>query len=107
MLSVECFPIRPSTYHLTPPPFAANLRGLTQNGPSSAAGNLFADIRKAPAVQSLARRVEHGGALPFPGVATSAQPFFAALLQKVFPRRPIVAVTENLKTQESCHHDLE
>jgi len=58
-------------------------------------------------VQSLARRVEHGGALPFPGVAPSAQPFFAALLQQLFPRRPIVVVTENLKIQESFQQDLE
>jgi transcription-repair coupling factor (superfamily II helicase) len=80
---------------------------LTQNESSSAAGNLFADIQMAPAVRSLAQHVEHGGALPFSGVTPSAQPFFAALLQKLFPRRPIVVVTENLKTQESVHQDLE
>lgn len=68
---------------------------------------MFADILKAPAVQTLARRVEHGGALAFSGVAASAQPFFAALLQKLFPRRPIVVVTENLKTQEGFQQDLE
>jgi len=58
-------------------------------------------------VEALARRVEHGGALFFSGVAASAQPFLAALLQKRFPRRPIVVVTENLRTQESFQQDLE
>ena len=68
---------------------------------------MFADILKAPAVQSLFRRVEHGGALSFAGVAGSAQPFFAALLQQTFPSRSIVVVAENLKTQESFQQDLE
>jgi transcription-repair coupling factor (superfamily II helicase) len=68
---------------------------------------LFADISKAPAVQSLARRLEHGGALTCAGVSQAAQPFFAALLRNIFPRRPIVVVTDNLKTQESFQQDLE
>ena len=58
-------------------------------------------------MQALARRVEAGGALTFSGVATPAQPFFAALLQKLLPQRPVVVVTENLKTQESFQQDLE
>ena len=58
-------------------------------------------------MHSLARRVESGGALVFSGVAASAQPFFAALLQKLFPLRPIVIVTKNLKTQESFQQDME
>jgi len=41
------------------------------------------------------------------GVSQAAQPFFAALLRKIFPRRPIVVVTDNLKTQESFQQDLE
>ena len=80
---------------------------LTQNRSSSAAGNLFADIAQTPAVQALARRLENGGALTFSGVAAPAQPFFAALLQKLFPQRPIVVVAENLKAQESFQQDLE
>jgi transcription-repair coupling factor (superfamily II helicase) len=51
--------------------------------------------------------VEQGGALMFSGVAASAQPFFAVLLQKIFPGRPVVVVTENLKIQESFQQDLE
>ena len=58
-------------------------------------------------MQDLAWRVEQGGALVFPRVAGPAQPFFAALLQKLFPHRPVVIVTENLKTQESFQQDLE
>jgi transcription-repair coupling factor (superfamily II helicase) len=80
---------------------------LAQNDPSSAAGNWFADILHTPAVQALARRLEAGGALVFSGVAAPAQPFFTALLGKLFPQRPIIIVTENLKTQESFHQDLE
>jgi len=58
-------------------------------------------------VQSLARQLEHGGALSFSGIAASAQPFFAALLRQIFPNRPIVIVTPDLKTQESFQQDIE
>ncbi|MEI7807048.1 MAG: transcription-repair coupling factor [Verrucomicrobiota bacterium] len=62
---------------------------------------------QTPAVQTLARRLEHGGARSFSGVAASAQPFFAALVQQIFPQKSVVIVTENLKTQESIQQDLE
>ena len=81
--------------------------GLAQNAAASATSSLFADILKAPAVQGLAQRLEHGGVLTCAGVSQAAQPFFAALLQKFFPQRPIVIVTDNLKTQESFQQDLE
>lgn len=58
-------------------------------------------------MQSLARRLAVGGALSCPGVAAPAQPFLAAALRPVFPTRPIVVVTENLKAQESVQQDLE
>jgi transcription-repair coupling factor (superfamily II helicase) len=80
---------------------------LAQNESSSAAGNLVADIANSFTGQALARLVENGGALPFPGVTASAQPFFAALLQQLFPQRPIVIVADNLRTQESFQQDLE
>jgi len=80
---------------------------LAQHATASAASNLIADILQTPAVQSLARRFEHGGALPGAGIAQGAQPFFAALLQKISTQRPIVVITENLKTQESFQQDLE
>ncbi|HEY5042466.1 MAG TPA: hypothetical protein VIK53_10730, partial [Verrucomicrobiae bacterium] len=78
-----------------------------QNEPSSAAGRLFADIAQTPTVQSFARRLEHGGAFSFSGIAAPARSFFAALLQTLFPSRPVVVVAENLKTQESFQQDLE
>jgi transcription-repair coupling factor (superfamily II helicase) len=80
---------------------------LAQNAAASATSSLFADILKAPAVQCLARRLENGGVLICAGVSQAAQPFFAVLLRKIFPRRPIVVVTDNLKTQESFQQDLE
>jgi transcription-repair coupling factor (superfamily II helicase) len=51
--------------------------------------------------------VEHGGVLTCAGVSQAAQPFVAALLRQVFPKRTIVAVADNLKTQESFQLDLE
>jgi len=57
-------------------------------------------------VQSLARRLERGGVLPCTGINAVAGPFFAALLHHLFPQRPIVLVTEGLRTQESAHQDL-
>jgi transcription-repair coupling factor (superfamily II helicase) len=68
---------------------------------------LFADILKAPAVQSLARRLEHGGVLSCPGICAPAQPFLAAQLRQIFPNRPIVIVTTDLKTQENFQQDVE
>jgi len=80
---------------------------LAQNESSSAAGKLFADILKAPTVQILVRRLEDGGVLPCAGICASARPFFAALLQNIFPSRPILIVTPDLKTQENFQQDLE
>jgi transcription-repair coupling factor (superfamily II helicase) len=80
---------------------------LPQSETSSATSSLFADILKVPAVSSLARRVEHGGALSFSGIAASAQPFLAALLQNFYPQKAVVLVAENLKQQESFQQDLE
>ena len=58
-------------------------------------------------MQAFTRRLEHGGVLPCPGISPAARPFFAACLQRLFPHRPVVIVTENLKTQESFQQDLE
>ncbi|MGA3162987.1 MAG: transcription-repair coupling factor [Verrucomicrobiota bacterium] len=80
---------------------------MTQNSAVEAAGNLFAKVSKTPAAQSLARRLENGGVLSCAGVSRAAQPFFAVLLQKIFPHRPIVVVAEDLKTQESFQQDIE
>jgi len=80
---------------------------LAQNASSSAAGKLFADIAQTPAVQALARRLENGGVLPCVGICASARPFFAALLKQIFPSRPIIVVTPDLKTQENFQQDIE
>ncbi|HUA67181.1 MAG TPA: hypothetical protein VMA13_01420, partial [Candidatus Saccharimonadales bacterium] len=68
-------------------------------------------MAQSPAVQSLARRLEHGGVLSGGGIGVgicqAAQPFFAVLLQKIFPRRPLVIVAPDLKTQESFQQDIE
>ena len=80
---------------------------LAPNDTPSAAGKRFADIARTPAVQSLTRRLEAGGALPGLEICASAQPFLAALLQQQFPQRLIVLVTDSLKTQESFQQDLE
>ncbi len=61
---------------------------------------------ETPSVQSLARRLENGGVLSCAGVHPAAQPFFSALLHRLFPRRPVVVVTDGLKQQESFHQDL-
>ncbi|MSU56578.1 MAG: transcription-repair coupling factor [Pedosphaera sp.] len=79
---------------------------MPQDADVPATGSLFARVAETPAVQSLARRLESGGALSGTGVAASAQPFFAALLRKLFPQRPIVVVTDNLRTQEMFQQDL-
>jgi transcription-repair coupling factor (superfamily II helicase) len=80
---------------------------LAPDASVSATGKWFAEFVSTPAVQDLARRVAAGGALSCPGVAAPAQPFLAALLHRIFPTRPIVVVTENLKAQESVQQDIE
>jgi transcription-repair coupling factor (superfamily II helicase) len=80
---------------------------LAQNAAASAASNLFADISQAPAVQSLARRLESGGVLSCAGVCQAAQPFLAVLLQAILPQRPFVIVAPDLKTQENFQQDIE
>ena len=44
--------------------------------------------------------------LSCPGVSGSAQSFFAALLHALYPRRPVVVVTEGLKAQETFQQDV-
>jgi transcription-repair coupling factor (superfamily II helicase) len=80
---------------------------LAQDLAIRATSNLFADAWKTPAVQSLAQRLENGGVSSGAGLSLAAQPFVAALLQKFFPGRCIMVVTDSLKTQESFAQDLE
>src|SRR4030095_13011474 len=67
---------------------------------------LFASVAKTPAALALRQRLESGGALSCNAVSVSAQPFFAALLRHLFPTRPLVVVTDGLKSQESVHQDV-
>jgi transcription-repair coupling factor (superfamily II helicase) len=80
---------------------------LTQTLADTPSNELFERVSKLPAVQFLARRLEEGGALSCASISAPAQPFFAALLQRISPRHPIVVVTENLKAQENFQQDLE
>ncbi|MDB6112485.1 MAG: mfd [Pedosphaera sp.] len=68
---------------------------------------MFAEVSQTPAVQSLLRRLEQGGALSCAGVSRAAQPFLAVLLRQLFPDRPLVVVTDGLKTQETFQQDIE
>ncbi|PWU21632.1 MAG: transcription-repair coupling factor [Verrucomicrobia bacterium] len=79
---------------------------LAQDLAVTAASELFARVSETPAVPSLARRLEAGGVLPLLEISSAAQPFFAALVQYLFPYRPVVVVTEGLKTQESFQQDI-
>ncbi|HEX3626246.1 MAG TPA: transcription-repair coupling factor [Verrucomicrobiae bacterium] len=80
---------------------------MAQSSVHIAASQLFADIAKAPAVQSMARRLENGGAFSFAGIASPAWPFIAAFIKRAFPQRPLVIITDNLKAQEVFQQDLE
>ena len=72
-----------------------------------AAGDLFPAAASTPAVQALRERVEKGESLSLDAVSPAAHPFVAALLGFLFPRHPIIVVTQNLKTQEVFPQDLQ
>ncbi|HNR70339.1 MAG TPA: hypothetical protein PKJ00_03045, partial [Verrucomicrobiota bacterium] len=61
---------------------------------------------ETPAVRSLARRLEQGGVLSLAGISAGAQPFLAAVVRQLFPRRPLVFITDGLRSQESAQQDL-
>jgi transcription-repair coupling factor (superfamily II helicase) len=54
----------------------------------------------------MVQRVEQGGVLSCNGITAAAHPFFAALLANLFPERPVVIITEGVKSQESFHQDV-
>jgi transcription-repair coupling factor (superfamily II helicase) len=51
--------------------------------------------------------VEEGGVLSLDSISAGAQPFVAALLARLFPNRPMVVVTDGLRTQDTFQLDLE
>ena len=64
-------------------------------------------MASTPAAQALRQRAEDGGVLSLDSVSPGAQPFVAALFAHLFPRRPVVVVTDGLKKQEMFQQDLE
>jgi transcription-repair coupling factor (superfamily II helicase) len=70
-------------------------------------GDPFPVVASVPVVQSLREHVERGEPLSFSSVNPAAQPFFAALLAHLFPSRPVIVVTDNLRTQEVFQQDIE
>jgi transcription-repair coupling factor (superfamily II helicase) len=68
---------------------------------------LFPAVASVPVVQSLRERVERAESLSFSSVNPAAQPFFAVLLSRLFPARPVVVVTESLRAQETFQQDIE
>jgi transcription-repair coupling factor (superfamily II helicase) len=77
------------------------------SAPHGLGGELLQAATKTPAVQELRRRVEQGGALSCVGVSAAAQPFLAVVLHQLFPDRPLIVVTDNLKAQEAMFQDVQ
>ncbi len=70
-------------------------------------GEVFSVVASVPAAQSLRERLEQGEPLSLEPVSPGAQPFLAVFLARLFPNRPVVAVTDGLKTQEIFQQDVE
>jgi transcription-repair coupling factor (superfamily II helicase) len=80
---------------------------MVQNRSEESTGAVFSVVASTPAAQALRRRMEEGGSLSLESVSPGAQPFVAALFARLFPNRPIVVVTEGLRTQETFQQDME
>ena len=80
---------------------------MAQDLVEEATSDLFARMQEAPAVQSVARRLENGGVFSCAGVNEAAWPFFSALIHHLLPGRTIVVVADGLKRQEVLQQDLE
>jgi len=80
---------------------------MVHNRSEDTTGAVFSVVAATSAAQSLRERVEQGGVLSLPSVSRGAQPFVAALFARLFPKRPIVVVTDGLKTQEMFQQDME
>jgi transcription-repair coupling factor (superfamily II helicase) len=68
--------------------------------------DVFDRISQLPAAQELARRLEGGGVLSCAGISRAAQAFLAVWLRARRPERPVVLVTDTLKTQETVFQDV-
>ena len=58
-------------------------------------------------MQALRDCVEKGESLSLDAVSPAAHPFLAVLLSALFPKRPIIVVAQNLKTQEVFQQDIQ
>ncbi len=67
---------------------------------------LFEVALGSSAIPLLRRRIEEGAFLRLDGVSSPARPFLAGILAKLFPVRPILVVTDGLKSQEQFAHDF-
>ncbi len=67
---------------------------------------MFAKVIQTPAVQSLVQRLEQGGVSSCTRVTSASHSFLVALLRQAYPQRPLLVVTEGLKTQELVHQDI-
>jgi transcription-repair coupling factor (superfamily II helicase) len=97
----------PLFHPLTVPDRTGNLPGLVVSAPHGLGSELLPAATKTPAVQDLQRRLERGGVVSCVGVSGAAQPFLAVLLRHLFPQRPLVVVTDNLKAQEAVFQDVQ
>lgn len=79
---------------------------LSDDRTESGATGWFAELLKTPVVQAVAQRVEPGGVLFLSGVAAAAQSFLGALLTRCFTDRPLVIISDTLKTQELLLQDF-
>ena len=67
---------------------------------------LFEVALGSPLIPLLKRRLDAGDFLPLNSVADAAKPFVAALLSQI-SNRPLVVVTDGLKSQEAFFNDLQ
>ena len=68
---------------------------------------MFTSVAQTPAARAFLQRLKLGGALSCGAVSAPGQPFLAVWLKEIFPNRPVVVVTDGLKTQETFHQDAE
>ncbi len=83
----------------------SNELGDAQPNPDGA--GLMDHLLKAPAMQALLARLEAGGVCALPSACEAAHPFLAAVLHRARPNRPVLLVTDGLRTQEAALQDLQ
>ena len=83
------------------------MSNLVRNRSVAVSANIFEMVAQTPAVQSLLRRWEKGAVWSCNAVTAGAQPFFTVLLRTILPHRPLVVVTDGLKSQERFQQDVE